>query len=224
MYLLNHLAESEKKLLGMSATNSEFKVFVNENKSQSKLNMMRKNFIYKVDSLNGKSYLFCELFNNLKSNEFYDWIDQLWGKVNFKECLILCSQNQTNYFSSHQQQFPCVKFLSNKKLNTVEKCQRLEEPNFLQNLPAACNYLFFIDNFFFNFFLVIQFCVLKKLDFTAFVCYSPSINVDIQSVKETYNGVSCLLKDDNIFKNDNLSQKYLLNVANLVNSVSGLYM
>lgn len=142
MYLLNHLNESDKRLLGLSANNSEFKVFLNEDKTESGLNRMRKNLIYKVNSLNSKSYLVCELFNNLKSNEFYDWIDQLWEKVNFKACLILCSQNHTNYFSSNQQHFPCVKFLSsNKDLSTVEKCQRLEEPNFLQNLPAACNYL-----------------------------------------------------------------------------------
>lgn len=71
---------------------------------------------------------------------------------------------------------------------------------------------------------MVQFSVLKKLDFTVFVCYSTSINVDIQSVKETYNAISGLLKKENIFQNDNMSKKYLLNVANLVNSVSGLYM
>ncbi|RNA26406.1 proteasome assembly chaperone 1 [Brachionus plicatilis] len=209
VYLLNHLNESEKKLLGLSATNSEFKVFQNDDKTDSELNRMRKNLIYKVDNLNNKSYLVCEVFTNLKSNEFYDWIDQLWERVNFKACTILCSQNQTSYFSSNRQEFPCVKYLSsNKEMATADKCQRLEEPNFLQNLPAA----------------MIQFCVLKKLEFTAFVCYSPSINVDIQSVKETFSGVSGLLKDKNIFKNDDLSKKCLLNVGNLVNSVSGLYM
>ncbi|CAF0838362.1 unnamed protein product [Brachionus calyciflorus] len=209
VYLLNHLGDSDKRLLGLTATNSEFKVYQNEDKTDSSLNKLRKNFIYQV-TLNGKSYLICEIFTQLKSNEFYDWLDQLWEKFEFKSSIILSSQNKTSYFSSDSESFPCVKFLSSNKnfKNTEIHCKRLEEPNFLQDLPAA----------------LIQFCMLKKLEFTAFVCYSPSLNIDIQSVKETFNGVSCLLKDNSIFTDNDLSKKTLLTVGNLVNSVSSLYM
>lgn len=135
---------------------------------------------------------------------------KLWDKVEFSKALILSSQNKANYFGTEQDVFPCVKFItSEKSLNQNEiDCKRLEEPNFVQNLPAA----------------LIHFCMLKNLQFTAFVCYSSFLNVDFQSVKQTYKGVSSLLKENNLFTDNDLSKKTLLSIGNIVNSVSTLYM
>ena len=44
-----------------------------------------------------------------------------------------------------------------------------------------------------------HFCLLKKLAFSAFVCYSTSISIDLPSVKRLLETVSSTLKEKNYF-------------------------
>jgi hypothetical protein len=220
---VNHLSGEFKKI-ALSSTKSELKVYLTNQEdlqgksefmqsnsvaqSYSSLTSMRTNFVYHVQNLNGKSYVICQLFNAVKANEAYDWINQMWSRVEFKNALILCSQNSANYFGSSQEVFPCVKFISSDKTRTErsdKNCSRLEEPNFIGNLPAACKILkFSFKNLKKNhkicpFLQVINFCVLKNIPFTSFVCVSRSLSVDLPSVKELYAGVAEKLSHDNIF-------------------------
>lgn len=216
-YLTNHLNDAELRKIALSTTKSQYKVYQTNNedtqvKQPQSLSTLRTNFIYHVSNLDGKSYIICQLFNQMKSNEVYDWIDQLWKRVEFKSTLILCSQNSSNYFGANEDQhFPCVKFLTSDKLRaaTNEKtCSRLEEPNIIGQLPAG----------------LVHFCVLKSIPFTTFVCYSKSLVVDLLSVKEFYKSISDKLKTENIFIDNEHSKKTLLQMDNIVNSVSALYM
>jgi hypothetical protein len=151
----------ECKKIALSSTKSELKVYMTNQEydssaksefmqsnpagqsqsSSSPLTSMRANFVYHVPNLNGKSYVVCQLFNAVKSSEAYDWIGQVWSRVESKSVMVLCSQNSANYFGSNQEVFPCVKFISSDKTRTEtldKSCPRLEEPNFIGNLPAAC--------------------------------------------------------------------------------------
>jgi len=58
-----------------------------------------------------------------------------------------------------------------------------------------------IENEFFFFLndIVMHFCLLKKLAFSAFVCYSTSISIDLPSVKRLLETVSSTLKEKNYF-------------------------
>jgi hypothetical protein len=149
-YLLNHLNSTNMRPVGLTATQSEYKVFQTKQEAylsgnKNCLNKMRTNFIYHVHNINGKSYAICQLFNQIRPCEVYEWIEEFYSRVEFKHCSIFCNQNSTQYFdnkSSDQQHFPCVKFLSNdEKLNVLNET-RLAEPNFVSNLPAACNFIF----------------------------------------------------------------------------------
>ncbi len=55
----------------------EFSNNSTSNNKQYSLTKIRNNFIYLIENLNGKRYVVCQLFNQLKSNETYDWIDQV---------------------------------------------------------------------------------------------------------------------------------------------------
>jgi hypothetical protein len=153
---VNHL-NGECKKIALSSTKSELKVYLTNqedasanNRSEfmqaptvpasSSLRNLRTNFVYHVQNLNGKSYAICQMFNQIKTSEAYDWISQLWSRVEFKNVLTLCSQNSANYFGSSQEVFPCVKFISSDKTRDerIGSCVRLAEPNFIENLPAAC--------------------------------------------------------------------------------------
>ncbi len=83
-YLLSNLSEDKRKVLGLTGTKSEYTVCQNNGfsspNSQESLTTIRNNYLYLIENLNGKTYLVCQLFNQLKSNEAYDWIDQVSGK------------------------------------------------------------------------------------------------------------------------------------------------
>ena len=75
-YLLN---QHNSSIIGLTATKSEKNVYETnkisiESKDSSKL---RSNFIYHIEKLNGKSVIVCQLYNQLKPNELYDWINQV---------------------------------------------------------------------------------------------------------------------------------------------------
>ena len=223
----------------------------------------------------------CQQFNQLKPDEFYDWINQLWSRIEFTSTLCICSQNKANYFGESVQTFPCVKYISSVKSNLTPSSY-LEEPNFIGGLPAACNLLihyiipgkkvrlfvllssaekntplisrYFVIRIsrkkliliFFLFFLrekyrlgpfsiyrkyigkfpekkrkilflgitfvqhlsylknlfflkVMHLCLLKKIPFSTFVCYSTSISIDLPSVKRLLESVATILKEKNFF-------------------------
>jgi hypothetical protein len=208
--LLSHQRETNSKIIGLTATKSEQKVYetnrdVIEGKDTSKL---RSNFIYHIEKINGKSMVICQLFNQLKPDEFYDWINQLWSEIEFMTTLCICSQNKANYFGESMQTFPCVKYISSIKSNLTPSSY-LEEPNFIGGLPAARN--IFLIHYHISFhlckfilktsliFKVMHLCLLKKIPFSAFVCYSTSISIDLPSVKRLLESVATILKDKNFF-------------------------
>merc|ERR1712127_590351 len=162
---------------------------------------LRSNFIYLINS-NGKKIVVCQIYDQLKSNEIYDWIKQLTSKINFSSTLKFCSQNKTHYLGN-QEKIPFVRYLSSNKIqdNNLE-CIRLEEPNFVGDLSAA----------------MVHYCIGKKLSFTTFVCYTPSLIADSQAVKEMYKAASINLKETNPFINDASSQKTLLSIGTIVSS------
>ena len=68
---------------------------------------------------------------------------KLWTRFEYKSSLIISSQNRASYFTSKDERFPCVKYVtSDAALNARgddKNLGRLEEPNFLNELPAASN-------------------------------------------------------------------------------------
>ena len=85
--MLSHQIEANSRILGLTANKSEQKVYetnknVIEGKETSKL---RSNFIYYVEKLNGKSLVVCQLFNQLKPDELYDWINQVNYRLKIKK-------------------------------------------------------------------------------------------------------------------------------------------
>jgi len=77
--LLSHQIETNSRILGLTANKSEQKVYeTNKNAIEAKeTSKLRSNFIYYVEKLNGKSLVVCQLFNQLKPDELYDWINQV---------------------------------------------------------------------------------------------------------------------------------------------------
>jgi hypothetical protein len=208
-YLLNHQKEIKSKILGLTANKSEQKIYeTNKDAVEAKeSSRLRSNFIHHIEKLNGKNILVCQMFNQLKSDELYDWINQLWARVEFKSSLVICSQNKSNFFGNEMQTFPCVKYISSEKTSLTPSTY-LEEPNFVGGLPAA----------------IVHFCLLKKLPFSIFICYSASLNIDLRSVKKLSECVMSMLKEKSIFIDNELSKKTLLTVEGVVTSVSSLYM
>jgi len=227
-YLLAHL-KSESKLIALTGIKSEFNIHqLNNQNTQSQtqdnqqysLNRLRASHIYHVENLNGKSYLVCQLYQQLKTEETYDWIDQLAERAEFAASTLLCSKSQSTYLGTTEvQNFPCVKYLSsssktNDSKNKVDEmfCSQLEEPNFINDLPAA----------------VIHYSVLKKLQFNVYICYSSSISPDVPSLKAIFNGITKNSTINNnkkeVFTDNEDSRKMLLSLDKIVNSVSGLYM
>jgi hypothetical protein len=208
-YLLSHKYEFNSKILGLTATKSEQKIYeTNKDTIEAKENSkLRTNFMHHIEKLNGKSVLVCQMFNQLKPDEFYDWINQLWSRIEFKNALVICSQNKSNFYGNDMQTFPCVKYISSEK-SAITPSTYLEEPNFIGGLPGA----------------IVHFCLLKNIPFSIFICYSASINIDLLSVKRISECVSSTLKEKNIFIDDELSKKSLLSVEGFVTSVSSLYM
>lgn len=215
-YLLSHFKEaSDIEVLGLSATLSQYKVFkqnhfaVEKNCFEHFETSLRSNFIYLINNFNGKRLVVCQLYDQLKSNELYDWISQLTQKVDFTSTLMFCSQNKSHYLGM-EQKTPFVRYLSSNKTEDIKnsQCTRLEEPNFIGDLPAA----------------LIHYCVSKKLEFTSFVCYTPSLIADSQAVKKLFDAAAMKLKETSPFINDDLSQKTLMSVGNIYSSVSALYM
>lgn len=213
-FLISHLKDASIQVLGLNATLSQYKVFKQNHEQQEDLKFeqfeasCRSNYIYCIDNLNGKKVAVCQFYEQLKSNELYDWIKQLTERIDFVKALVFCSQNKSQYLGS-ELRTPFVRYLSSDKSQDTDRvCTRLEEPNFIGSLPAA----------------VVTYCVAKKLDFTAFVCYTPSLIADIQSVKEMFKAASTKLKGESHFINNESSQKSLLSVGNIYNSVSALYM
>lgn len=142
-YMLSHLKESQLTRLGLTSTKSELKVYqLNHQDSQSwKIDSLRTNVIFQVDDLIKASSkaVVCQLFNPLKLDELYSWIDQIWSRVEFKRILVLSSQSSSSYLGDQEQTFPCVKFVTTEKTrNGTSVCSKLEEPNFMDSLPAAC--------------------------------------------------------------------------------------
>jgi hypothetical protein len=96
-YLLNHrIQRGHAKLLGLSGTNSEYRVFLanhenllnnnvtSEADSQHSINASyRSNYIYLIRDESGKSYAVCQLFDQLKTDEIYNWIDQANNRSSF---------------------------------------------------------------------------------------------------------------------------------------------
>lgn len=81
-YLISHFTQSSNmRLLALSATLSEYKVYQVNNESAEELKKtsptFRSNYIYLINNLNGKNYVICQLFDQLKHNELYDWIGQV---------------------------------------------------------------------------------------------------------------------------------------------------
>jgi hypothetical protein len=71
------------------------------------------------------------MYNNIK----------LWSRIEFKNSLVVCSQYKTAYYGQNTEHFPCVRFLSSVDKTNDDVCPRLEEPNFIGDLPAASNSL-----------------------------------------------------------------------------------
>jgi len=213
-YLLNHLHASDLRLVGLSATLSEFKVYqLNQPQQEANENMlskMRNNFVYIVNNLNGRSYAICLLFNQLKPSEMYDWINQLAEHVEFKDALLLTAENRTAYFGLHENQFPLVKYISSDKTQMSSLITRLEQPNIIKGLSAA----------------VIHFCLLKSIPFMALVCYtSSSLKVDLVSINALASAVKSLLGETGaVFIDNDRSKKALLSLERLETSTSNLYM
>lgn len=188
-FLISHLKDASIQVLGLNATLSQYKVFKQNHEQQEDLKFeqfeasCRSNYIYCIDNLNGKKVAVCQFYEQLKSNELYDWIKQLTERIDFVKALVFCSQNKSQYLGS-ELRTPFVRYLSSDKSQDTDRvCTRLEEPNFIGSLPAA----------------VVTYCVAKKLDFTAFVCYTPSLIADIQSVKEMFKAASTKLKGESHF-------------------------
>jgi hypothetical protein len=169
----------------MNATLSQYKVFKQNHEQKDTLKFeqyeasCRSNYIYYIENLNGKKVAVCQFYEQLKSNELYDWINQLTKRIEFLKALVFCSQSKSLYLGS-ELKTPFVRYLSSdNSQDSNNVCVRLEEPNFIGSLPAA----------------VVTYCVSKKLDFTTFVCYTPSLIADIHSVKAMYNAASKKLKE-----------------------------
>ena len=64
---------------------------------------------------------------------------KLTQKVDFTSTLMFCSQNKSHYLGM-EQKTPFVRYLSSNKTEDIKnsQCTRLEEPNFIGDLPAAC--------------------------------------------------------------------------------------
>jgi len=213
-YLLSHYRNKDDNIqvLGLNGTLSDFKVFKQNHddvKNKKVEISFRSNLIYLINNSDGKSFVICQIYDQLKTNELYDWLKQLLVRVDFSDTLIFCSQNKSHYLGNEQKNFPLMRYLSSKKIQESNlTCIRLEEPNFIGDLPAA----------------LIHYCVANKLDFSAFVCYTPSLTADSLTVTEMYNAASKNLKETSPFVDDELSQKTLLSIGNIVSSVSALYM
>ena len=72
------------RLLALSATLSEYKVYQVNHESTETLKTsptFRSNYIYLIQNLNGKNYVVCQLFDQLKHNELYDWIGQVNKRI-----------------------------------------------------------------------------------------------------------------------------------------------
>ena len=109
----------------------------------------------------------CQIFNQLRPDELYDWINQLWSRIEFKSTLVICSQNKANYFGESMQTFPCVKYISSVKSNLTPSSY-LEEPNFIGGLPAARNFYFIWYKTF-----LLYFCLKKIFSFKSNAFLSP---------------------------------------------------
>lgn len=79
-YFLIHYPQNVK-ILGQTSTKSEFKVYeVNyetSNDNKTPVPTFRSNYIYLIHLFDGRKVLICQLFNQLKSNELYDWLNQV---------------------------------------------------------------------------------------------------------------------------------------------------
>lgn len=209
-YLISHFTQSNNmKLVGLSATMSEYKVYQVNHESPEELkktcSTFRSNYIYLIN-INGKNYIICQLFDQLKHNELYDWIGQLTKKVEFKHALVFCSQDKTQFMGPSLSAVPFVKCLASDKI--YDSCARLEPPNFVSHLPAA----------------MIHYCISKQIGFLTFVCYTAFIAADMQSVKEIYSVASNKLKENNIFIDNEYSKKTLLSLNDIVSSATALYV
>jgi hypothetical protein len=79
---LSHLNDSQLKRVALTGTKTEHNIYETNkdefsNNKQYSLTKIRNNFIYLIENLNGRQFVVCQLFNQLKSNETYDWIDQV---------------------------------------------------------------------------------------------------------------------------------------------------
>jgi hypothetical protein len=94
-YLLQHIDATNRQLIAINATRSEYNVFkMNQqlfsNTNDQSVNKLeeptfRTNYIYLINNIkNGKNYLVCQLFDQLKVNEVYDWINQVIFNKNWK--------------------------------------------------------------------------------------------------------------------------------------------
>jgi len=211
-YLISHLKDSSIEVLGVNATLPLYNVF-KQNYEDNKMNFeslessLRSNYIYWIKNLNGKSLIVCQLFDQLKPNEIYDWINQLAERVTFPSAMIFSSQNKSHYLGTENKS-TFVRYLSSNNEEVDMKLVRLEAPNLISDLPAG----------------LIHYCTSTKIQFSSFVCYSPCLTADLQSVKEMYNAVALKLKEENPFINDSQSEKTLLSVGKIVSSVSAIYM
>jgi hypothetical protein len=198
-YLISHIKKDDLQILASTEVS---------NKPVDQEPSLRSNYIYLINT-NGKKLIVCQIYDQLKSNELYDWINQLVVRIEFKSSLIFCSQNTTSYLGS-EEKTPFMRFISSSesKSQVSSSCVSLEEPNFIGDLPAA----------------LIHYCVSKQLKFTSFVCYTPSLRPDIQAIKAMYNAARNKLQATNPFINDQVSEKSLLSVERIVSSVSALYM
>ena len=89
IYLLNRLHQDQYKLLGITATSSEYKILetnyrdsLNEQKQEHPFVFMRNNYIFYLRDFNGKSLVVCQFYNQLKENELFDWINQVFNWQN----------------------------------------------------------------------------------------------------------------------------------------------
>ncbi len=90
---MSHLNDSQLKRIALTGNKAEHNIYetnkdefsINNSTSTNKqysLTKIRNNFIYIIENLNGKRYVVCQLFNQLKSSETYDWIDQVSNFIN----------------------------------------------------------------------------------------------------------------------------------------------
>jgi len=68
--MISHIKNNDFEILG-STENSTKSVTCEQEPS------LRTNYVYLIKNLNGKRLVVCQLYDQLKSNELYDWISQV---------------------------------------------------------------------------------------------------------------------------------------------------